>query len=285
MRKLISFVSIVFTIVLGLVSALAAEGESTVAPVIPEVKLHSPFKSTVSGNMNISIPNAHVLEQSATAGIVLRGEQPGDHILELAAAGITDVLIFKKQTQAEVDQELAILTGQVALDGGSKKMSFPAERVHIVPFPWKNFPDQQVACQQSLQALRVLRDIHNQPGRSVYFHCTVGEDRTGYLAGLYRILFDGWTAQQAWINEMCKWGYGSGDPRKPDTVNQAINRELTPIFLRMLELLESQKLSLLSLDDDQVCDGFGSLPLPADAVTWVCPVQTDNLSAPAVGPN
>lgn len=48
--------------------------------------------------------------------------------------------------------------------------------------------------------------VEKQP---VYIHCQHGSDRTGFAIGLYRILKDGWTCDQA-INEARKFGYGTG---------------------------------------------------------------------------
>jgi hypothetical protein len=40
----------------------------------------------------------------------------------------------------------------------------------------------------------------------VFVHCQKGEDRTGLVVGLYRVLNQKWAPQDAW-NEMFKFGY------------------------------------------------------------------------------
>ncbi|MGZ3722572.1 MAG: phosphatase domain-containing putative toxin [Bdellovibrionales bacterium] len=47
---------------------------------------------------------------------------------------------------------------------------------------------------QVLQSLNVLA-----AGRMVYVHCQHGEDRTGLIVGLYRVGYQGWTPQAAWL--------------------------------------------------------------------------------------
>lgn len=52
-------------------------------------------------------------------------------------------------------------------------------------------------------AVNTLRDRRNSP---VYVHCTHGQDRTGLIVGMFRVLDDGWTKDQAW-KEMIQRGF------------------------------------------------------------------------------
>ena len=89
-----------------------------------------------------------------------------------------------------------------------------AEDVKSIAFPWKGYPDFKTPCRQTVQGLRFLVG-HAQRGMKVYFHCTVGEDRTGELAGLYRMLAEGLDASTAFHGELCEGGYSAGNPQKP----------------------------------------------------------------------
>ena len=52
-------------------------------------------------------------------------------------------------------------------------------------------------------ALSILHDSSLYP---IYLHCFLGEDRTTFLIGLYRIYFQDWTPQAAW-EEMLRSGF------------------------------------------------------------------------------
>jgi protein tyrosine/serine phosphatase len=51
--------------------------------------------------------------------------------------------------------------------------------------------------------LKVMADTNNQP---VFVHCQRGADRTGMMCAMYRIVFGGWTKEQA-IEEMRQGGF------------------------------------------------------------------------------
>jgi protein tyrosine/serine phosphatase len=51
--------------------------------------------------------------------------------------------------------------------------------------------------------LSLMSDPANYP---IYIHCQKGEDRTGLVVGLYRVLIQKWSPEDAWA-EMLKFGY------------------------------------------------------------------------------
>ena len=53
--------------------------------------------------------------------------------------------------------------------------------------------------------LRLVNDPANQP---VYVHCMGGRHRTGALTAVYRMVQDGWSADQA-FSEMKRYGFGA----------------------------------------------------------------------------
>lgn len=179
--------------------------------------LTSPFASTVKG---ITIGNTHEVTQG-----ILRGSQPGKKLAELAEHGIKEVIIFKSQTKNEVDQELAEL----------KALGIKS---HHIPFRWKELESVQIACEQTVKALQLLRKAQ-KASRPLFFHCTVGEDRTGLLAGLWRMEQENLSTEEAWQSEMCERGYADGNPKKPWVVTKSIHQELTPLFLALAEKIEA----------------------------------------------
>ena len=199
--------------------------------------LSSPFPSTVPG---ITIPNAHLMDQKS----ILRGSQPASKVSELSAWGVTDVIIFKNQTGNEVDKELAAL----------QKAGITS---HHIPFRWKELESPEVACRQVVDALKIIRDGRLQ-GKVTYFHCTVGEDRTGLLAGVWRRLDENLSDAHAWQDEMCAHGYADGNPGKQ--VSTAIHAELTPLYTALSSMITKGDLNLLTLDPE-VCKGLVFSPV------------------------
>lgn len=56
--------------------------------------------------------------------------------------------------------------------------------------------------------IKVLRTIRSsEKYGAVLFHCQHGADRTGIIAAMYRIVFQGWSKEQA-LEELKKGGYG-----------------------------------------------------------------------------
>jgi hypothetical protein len=182
--------------------------------------LSSPFDSSVAG---ITVPNSHWFDAGET---ILRGMEPRtpEQFEELRAAGIERVLIFKNTTGSDdVGEEVA-------------SWALPAADVLHVPFRWKELGGFAAPCEQTVEALRFIR-ASQQAGKKVFFHCTVGEDRTGYLAALYAMLFDAAEARVAFEDDMCERGYGSGNPQKPSFVVGALARELSPLYRSMAYLI------------------------------------------------
>lgn len=159
--------------------------------------------------------------------MVLRGAQPLGKAVDLKEAGVTQVLIFKNDTKGEVEREKAEL-----LEAG-----FSAKNIHHIPMGWKDV-DLDLACEQTVKALQTLIKA-SKAQESIFFHCTAGEDRTGMLAGLFRMATEGIKTDEAFQNEMCDRGYSDGNPNKPGNVTGAIELGLTPLFMALAERIEA----------------------------------------------
>jgi protein tyrosine/serine phosphatase len=59
---------------------------------------------------------------------------------------------------------------------------------------------------KSEEFLRIVTDPANQP---VFFHCHGGRHRTGAMAALYRMRYEGWSVDQAW-EEMKHYDFNRG---------------------------------------------------------------------------
>lgn len=162
--------------------------------------------------------------------------------LELKSYGITDILIFRNDVPGETatTSELELL----------QRVGFATSSIHKIPFPWKGMSTFEEPCRQTLKALQIMRDVLNSRTSKMYFHCTVGEDRTGYLAGLFRIIFEGASETAAFKDEMCGKGYAEGDPCKPPKVSIEVHKNITVVYLKLVEWIEAGLISKDNLDPE-----------------------------------
>lgn len=170
----------------------------------------------------LTIPNSFQVDKD---GNVLRGKEPKSLVEELAHIGVTDVIIFKNEVKDEVTKEIAEL----------KRLGIKS---YHIPFRWKQYPSMEEACEQTVEALNIIHKVKSVNGK-VFFHCTAGEDRTGMLAGLYKMLEEKASKDQVFKDEMCSRGYSDGNPHKPGMVTSAIQKELTPLFNALSAKVES----------------------------------------------
>ncbi len=221
--------------------------------------LSSPFDSTVEG---ISVPNTHWVDEEQT---VLRSMEPRtpEQFAELRAAGIEKVLIFKNTTgNDDVGKEIA-------------SWALPEGDVLHVPFQWKDLDGFTAPCEQTLEALRFLQEAEEDE-KKVLFHCTVGEDRTGYLAALHALLVEGAEPAAAFHADMCEHGYGAGNPQKPGFVLGKLEDGLTPLYRSMAFLIEQGLLTedldtAACAEEPEVPDDFLAEPLACGVSTALSP--------------
>lgn len=186
--------------------------------------LKSPFASSIKG---IELPNSHFLDQDKQ---LIRSMAPNRYIDDVLKLGVTDILIFKNQTRNEVDKEITLLE-EVGFDN-----------ISVIPFGWHDYGNYKKACLQTIEALKIMRAVAASKRKKLLFHCTVGEDRTGYLSALWKLIFTKMTPKEAFQTQMCQKGYGRGNPKKPYKVVKEIQDDLTPLFIHMVELIKAKKI-------------------------------------------
>ena len=193
------------------------------------ISFKSPFPSTIP---QTKLGNAHALSTGAYNEIdLIRGRTPRSReefsslINDLR---ITDFLIFKNQTKNEVAVETAIL---------QRDFGFSKDQIHYIPMKYKDFDSFQSTCLMTVKALRLIREIERRKTRRLFFHCTLGEDRTGMLSGLWRIVGQNQPLNKSFHGEMCRWGYGAGNKNKPPFIVNKIRAGLTVHFHKMYFLL------------------------------------------------
>ena len=255
-----------------------------------QASLMSPFESSVDG---ISIPNAHDISKDGN-NILVRGQRPyidgnkkfspsdpwsrlsqdtKNWLDQLFRGGsgrvtpFTDILIFKKGGDKEIANQMAAI---------EKMMAETRQEINVVriKFPWKDVGDYQKTCEDTVEALLLMKEVSESGNRSLFLHCTVGEDRTGLLSALWRMLDQGWSRWKAFDEEMCARGYGQGNPNKPYKVYKEIREDLTPLYMEMADLIRTGVLTYQNLNDS-VCSHFrGFDPVGYDIRHYTCEPQT-----------
>ena len=111
-----------------------------------------------------------------------RGAQPRKHGFEaLAKLGIQIVVDLRGDR-----------------DGERKEVT--ALGMEYVPMYWQcSFPKDRVFAD-------FLTLIRKNPGKKIFVHCRVGDDRTGMMIAAYRMAEESWTPKQA-MEEMTKYGF------------------------------------------------------------------------------
>lgn len=183
--------------------------------------------------LETGIPNSHLVTKNIVRGMAPRNAADIDTLINL---GITDFLIFKIDTNGDVAREINLLEEK----GVSKN------KITHLDFPWKDVTDFRPVCEMTILALKKI-EMAEKNNRKLYMHCTVGEDRTGYLAGLYKIYRGQDDVAGVFEGELCDKGYEAGNPKKGMNVVAKIRESLTPSFLTMVEILKVAKKNKVDL--------------------------------------
>jgi len=189
------------------------------------------FISSLALAQNQSIKNFQVVSQLENGEpFIFRGSQPfkDSHYEQLKKMKIQNVIIFK----IEKDQE--VLNEKIKL----VQFGIEPQNIYHIPMKWKDFSDYTEACEWTKKALMILVRSYQNRERT-YFHCTAGQDRTGYLDGLFQL----WLNPQVPLNDvfqkrLCQFGYAGAEPKKPKAISNAIDQELTIYFEKIARQIQ-----------------------------------------------
>ncbi len=188
--------------------------------------LQSSIPSTFT---EIEIPNSHlVVGENVIRGMAPRNQKDLEDLINI---GVEKFLLFKIDTNGDIAREIDNL-----LSLGVQKKNI----LHLA-FPWKDITDYAPVCEMTIDALNMIKAA-DVARKKIFFHCTVGEDRTGYLAGLYQ-LYSGseQSLEEVFQGELCDKGYEAGNPKKIYSVVKQVRESLTPAFIGMSELISQNK--------------------------------------------
>ena len=112
---------------------------------------------------------------------VYRAAQPGDEgFQELRSLGIRNALNFRNyHSDANEAKGTGIRLFRIKMEAG------------------------EIETSQAIEALRIIKTSDGP----IVIHCWHGSDRTGLISALYRIVFQGWSKDDA-IDELMHGGYG-----------------------------------------------------------------------------
>jgi rhodanese/phosphatase family protein len=119
-------------------------------------------------------------------------------------AEVTPTLYRGAQPRKHGFEALAKMGIQIVVDlrGNRKGERKEVTRLGMqyVPLHWEcSFPKDRVFAE-------FLSLIQKNPGKKIFVHCRVGDDRTGMMIAAYRMAYEGWSAKQA-MEEMKKYGF------------------------------------------------------------------------------
>jgi tyrosine-protein phosphatase SIW14 len=150
-----------------------------VATALPQAANNSPPQHTMGSRKHyVGLPNFGEVTPN-----LFRGGQPGADGLEaLEKMGISFVVDMRGSRSSH--EEIAV-----------SKLG-----MQYVAIPWHcPFPADPVFA-------RFLKLIQDNPGKKIFVHCRLGDDRTGMAIAAYRMAEEGWSADEA-LKEMKMFGF------------------------------------------------------------------------------
>jgi Tyrosine phosphatase family len=119
-------------------------------------------------------------------------------------AEVTPTLYRGAQPTEAGFEELAKMGVQIVVDlrgiREKERKELAPLGIQYVPMPWQcSFPKDQIFAD-------FITLIRTNPGKKIFVHCRVGDDRTGMMIAAYRMVEEGWSAQRA-KEEMVHFGF------------------------------------------------------------------------------
>ena len=116
---------------------------------------------------------------------------------------VTPALYRGGQPSGEGFEKLAHMGIDIVVDTGRSKrdeMLIKNLGMAYISLPWYcPFPKDEVF-------ERFIKITREHPGKKIFVHCRLGDDRTGMMIAAYRMGQQGWTAKEA-MQEMHEFGY------------------------------------------------------------------------------
>jgi hypothetical protein len=139
-------------------------------------------QESASGNSGMQIDKKLIRDFEEVTPTLYRGAQPKEEGFEaLAKMGVQIVVDLR----GDRDKEREVVTRL---------------GMQYVPMYWEcSFPKDRIFAD-------FLTLIRTNPGKKIFVHCRVGDDRTGMMVAAYRMAEQGWSAERA-MKEMEEFGF------------------------------------------------------------------------------
>ncbi len=91
-----------------------------------------------------------------------------------------------------------------------------AEKNNVNFIHWPMDSRKPLAIEYQINFLKMTQDPEKTP---ILIHCAQGRHRTGFFAGLYRLVIDGWTIDQT-LDELYQFNFGHNHPQLIDALRR-----------------------------------------------------------------
>jgi len=181
-RRIAVLLNVAFLVMATCIPSTSAELTHRSAPPSLLAARQSDKLESTRGNSGIHIDKNLIPDFGEVTPRLYRGGQPKKHGFEaLAKLGVQIVVDLRGDRHGEREEVTRL-------------------GMQYVPMPWQcSFPKDEVFA-------AFIELIRKNPGKKIFVHCRVGDDRTGMMIAAYRMADEKWSAERA-KKEMIHFGF------------------------------------------------------------------------------
>lgn len=181
-RRFIDFFNIAFVAALTCVLSTKAQAMHRSLPHSSIAQEPFDKQKSAPGNPEIQIDKRLIPDFGEVTPTLFRGGQPKEHGFEALAKMGFQIVVDMRGDRDNEREEVTRLGMQ------------------YVPMSWQcSFPKDSIFAE-------FISLIRTNPGKKIFIHCRVGDDRTGMMVAAYRMAEEGWSAEKA-RKEMNAFGF------------------------------------------------------------------------------
>jgi protein tyrosine phosphatase (PTP) superfamily phosphohydrolase (DUF442 family) len=181
-RRFTGFFNVAF--VVTLICALSTKAQPMYGSLSRSLltQEQSEKQESAPGNTGLQIDKKLIADFGEVTPMLYRGGQPKEHGFEALAKMGFQIIVDLRGDRDNEREEVTRLGMQ------------------YIPMHWQcSFPKDSVFAD-------FIMLIRSNPGKKIFVHCRVGDDRTGMMVAAYRMSEEGWSAERA-RKEMTAFGF------------------------------------------------------------------------------